>query len=155
MVFRRDALVSIGGQALGSITEDALTSMALVSAGFATMWVQQKPLPAASALHGKPAHVCCRRRVRLFGLQQARTTASCFLHAALRWVADNLLPARLLCRYLNERGLTYGMAPDDVSGVFQQRLRWAMGALQILLRANPLSNVSGHRGAASGRQGGA
>ena len=29
-------------------------------------------------------------------------------------------------------------APDDITGVFTQRLRWAMGALQILLRDNPL-----------------
>lgn len=33
------------------------------------------------------------------------------------------------------------MAPVDVAGAFQQRLRWSMGALQILLRRNPLFKV--------------
>ena len=37
VVFRRDVLVSIGGQAYGSITEDYNTAMTLLSAGFATM----------------------------------------------------------------------------------------------------------------------
>ena len=37
VVFRRDILVSIGGQAYGSITEDYNTAMTLLSAGFATM----------------------------------------------------------------------------------------------------------------------
>ena len=37
VVFRRDVLVSIGGQAYGSITEDYNTAMPLLSAGFATM----------------------------------------------------------------------------------------------------------------------
>ena len=41
-------------------------------------------------------------------------------------------------RYLDEN-LQAGLAPDDVPGVFEQRLRWATGALQILARANPLS----------------
>jgi hypothetical protein len=76
VLFRRDILVSIGGQAYGSITEDYNTAMTLLSAGFATM-------------------------------------------------------------YLNER-LSFGLAPDDIAGVFTQRLRWAMGALQILIRDNPL-----------------
>jgi cellulose synthase/poly-beta-1,6-N-acetylglucosamine synthase-like glycosyltransferase len=34
------------------------------------------------------------------------------------------------CRFLAER-LVYGMAPEDIEGVFKQRLRWAMGALQV------------------------
>lgn len=37
VVFRRDILVSIGGQAHGSITEDYNTAMTLMSAGFATL----------------------------------------------------------------------------------------------------------------------
>lgn len=76
-VFERAALVSIGGQAYGSITEDNLTSQALAAAGFSSI-------------------------------------------------------------YLDEN-LQAGLAPDDVPGVFEQRLRWATGALQILVRANPLS----------------
>lgn len=32
--------------------------------------------------------------------------------------------------YLNER-LIYGLAPDDLDSVFKQRLRWAMGSLQV------------------------
>ena len=39
--------------------------------------------------------------------------------------------------YLDEK-LQAGLAPDDVPGVFEQRLRWATGALQIWWRANPL-----------------
>lgn len=76
VVFRRDALLSVGGQALGSITEDYNSAMTLMSSGFASI-------------------------------------------------------------YLNER-LTFGLAPDDIESVFKQRLRWAMGSLQILCRDNPL-----------------
>ena len=76
VVFSRTALVSIGGQAYGSITEDYNTSMTLFAAGFSSM-------------------------------------------------------------FLNER-LVYGMAPEDLVEVFQQRRRWAMGALQILFTDNPL-----------------
>ena len=76
VLFKRDILVSVGGQSYGSITEDCNTAMQLLSAGFANM-------------------------------------------------------------FLNER-LVYGMAPEDIAGVFKQRLRWAMGALQILYRDNPL-----------------
>jgi hypothetical protein len=43
-------------------------------------------------------------------------------------------------RYLNER-LVYGMAPDEIADVMTQRLRWAMGALQILMKDNPLRLV--------------
>jgi cellulose synthase/poly-beta-1,6-N-acetylglucosamine synthase-like glycosyltransferase len=31
------------------------------------------------------------------------------------------------------------MAPEDIDGLFTQRLRWAMGALQILIHDNPAS----------------
>ena len=48
----------------------------------------------------------------------------------------------LYCRYLNER-LVFGMAPDHIADVMTQRLRWAMGALQILMRDNPLRLVRG------------
>lgn len=41
------------------------------------------------------------------------------------------------CRYLDDH-LTYGMSPDDVPSTFVQRLRWAMGAIQIFIRNNPL-----------------
>ena len=76
-VFDRAALISIGGQAYGSITEDNKTSMALAAAGFSSMYLDEK--------------------------------------------------------------LQAGLAPDDVPGVFEQRLRWATGALQIWWRSNPLS----------------
>ncbi|KAL4421860.1 hypothetical protein ABPG77_001342 [Micractinium sp. CCAP 211/92] len=76
VVFRRDVLVSIGGQAYGSITEDYNSAMTLMSAGMATM-------------------------------------------------------------YLNER-LSFGMAPDHITDCMTQRLRWAMGAIQILMKDNPL-----------------
>ena len=48
-----------------------------------------------------------------------------------------LLSSGFADMFLNER-LVYGMAPEDLSGVFLQRARWAMGALQILYRDNPL-----------------
>jgi hypothetical protein len=35
------------------------------------------------------------------------------------------------------------MAPDHIADVMTQRLRWAMGALQILMRDNPLRLVRG------------
>jgi cellulose synthase/poly-beta-1,6-N-acetylglucosamine synthase-like glycosyltransferase len=41
---------------------------------------------------------------------------------------------------LNER-LVFGMAPDHIADVMTQRLRWAMGSLQILMRDNPLRLV--------------
>jgi len=37
VVFRRDVLVSIGGQAYGSVTEDYNTAMCLMASGFSTM----------------------------------------------------------------------------------------------------------------------
>ena len=39
--------------------------------------------------------------------------------------------------YLNDR-LVYGLAPDDLLGTMRQRLRWAMGSLQIMIRDPPL-----------------
>jgi cellulose synthase/poly-beta-1,6-N-acetylglucosamine synthase-like glycosyltransferase len=48
-----------------------------------------------------------------------------------------LLSSGFANMFLNER-LVYGMAPEDLAGVFLQRARWAMGALQILYRDNPL-----------------
>jgi cellulose synthase/poly-beta-1,6-N-acetylglucosamine synthase-like glycosyltransferase len=69
VVFKRDALISLGGQSYGSITEDYNTAMNMLGAGFATM-------------------------------------------------------------FLNER-LVFGMAPDDLESALTQRLRWAMGALQV------------------------
>lgn len=79
VLFRKDILVSIGGQAHGSITEDYNTAMCLLASGFSTM-------------------------------------------------------------FLNTR-LAYGMAPDDIISVFRQRLRWAMGGLQILFNDNPLKKL--------------
>ena len=38
------------------------------------------------------------------------------------------------------------MAPDHIADVMTQRLRWAMGALQILMRDNPLRLVSAWAG---------
>lgn len=37
------------------------------------------------------------------------------------------------------RGLSLAQAPDDVESTFTQKLRWTMGALQILIRQNPLA----------------
>lgn len=34
--------------------------------------------------------------------------------------------------------LAYGLAPEDLQSAFSQRLRWAEGTLQVLLRENPL-----------------
>jgi cellulose synthase (UDP-forming) len=34
--------------------------------------------------------------------------------------------------------LARGLAPDDLRSAFQQRLRWAQGTLQVMLRENPL-----------------
>jgi cellulose synthase (UDP-forming) len=35
--------------------------------------------------------------------------------------------------------LAYGLAPEDLRSALAQRLRWAQGTLQVLLRENPLS----------------
>jgi cellulose synthase (UDP-forming) len=42
VIFRRDILVSIGGQEYGSITEDYNTAMTLLSQGFATMYLNER-----------------------------------------------------------------------------------------------------------------
>jgi cellulose synthase (UDP-forming) len=34
--------------------------------------------------------------------------------------------------------LAMGLAPEDLGSAFQQRLRWAQGTIQVLLRQNPL-----------------
>ena len=44
-------------------------------------------------------------------------------------------------RFLESR-LVFGMAPDSIVEVLKQRLRWSMGALQILYKTNPLDIVS-------------
>lgn len=36
------------------------------------------------------------------------------------------------------RVLAHGLAPEDVRTAFQQRLRWAQGTVQVMLRENPL-----------------
>jgi cellulose synthase/poly-beta-1,6-N-acetylglucosamine synthase-like glycosyltransferase len=42
VLFRRDILVSIGGQAYGSVTEDYNTAMHLLASGFANMYVNER-----------------------------------------------------------------------------------------------------------------
>ncbi len=37
------------------------------------------------------------------------------------------------------RVLVYGLAPEDLRTALQQRLRWAQGTIQVMLRENPLS----------------
>eukprot|EP00966_Prymnesium_polylepis_P241594 5587048-Prymnesium_polylepis.1 len=41
VIFRRDVLMSIGGQSYGSITEDYYTAMNLMSCGFSTMFLNE------------------------------------------------------------------------------------------------------------------
>lgn len=43
----------------------------------------------------------------------------------------------IICRYLF-RNLVYGIAVDDLVGIYKQRLRWSTGGLQILCSDNPL-----------------
>ena len=43
--------------------------------------------------------------------------------------ADRYSSKRDMAMYLDEN-LQAGLAPDDVPGVFEQRLRWATGALR-------------------------
>jgi cellulose synthase/poly-beta-1,6-N-acetylglucosamine synthase-like glycosyltransferase len=42
VVFRRDILASIGGQSYGSISEDTNTSMNLLAAGFASLYLNER-----------------------------------------------------------------------------------------------------------------
>ncbi len=42
--------------------------------------------------------------------------------------------------YHNEP-LAVGLAPDDLSSTLKQRLRWAQGTIQVLVRENPLTKV--------------
>ncbi|MCP3423594.1 glycosyltransferase family 2 protein [Nocardioides pinisoli] len=44
--------------------------------------------------------------------------------------------------------LAHGLAPEDLRTMLQQRLRWAQGTLQVLLRENPL----GQRGLSAGQR---
>jgi cellulose synthase (UDP-forming) len=37
-----------------------------------------------------------------------------------------------------EETLAMGLAPEDLGSAFQQRLRWAQGTIQVMLRENPL-----------------
>lgn len=37
--------------------------------------------------------------------------------------------------------LAEGLAPDDLSSTLKQRLRWAQGTIQVLVRENPLTKV--------------
>lgn len=49
----------------------------------------------------------------------------------------NLLSQGFSTMYL-ARNLVYGIAVDDIPGVHKQRIRWATGGLEILLRDSPL-----------------
>ena len=42
VIFRRDILVSIGGQSYGSITEDFNSAMSLMAAGFSSMYLNER-----------------------------------------------------------------------------------------------------------------
>ncbi|KAJ3323073.1 hypothetical protein HDV06_002519 [Boothiomyces sp. JEL0866] len=79
VLFRRECLLSLGGQSYWSVTEDFKTSFNLIGEGFSTMY--------------------------LF------------------------------------RNLVFGIAVDDVVGIYKQRLRWSTGGLQILQYDNPLFKV--------------
>ncbi|MDH4187422.1 MAG: hypothetical protein OEV08_10520 [Nitrospira sp.] len=41
-------------------------------------------------------------------------------------------------RYLN-KVLSAGLMPETLGGYLQQRMRWAIGSMQVLLRDNPLT----------------
>jgi hypothetical protein len=135
--------VSIGGQAYGSVTEDYYTAMRLLAAGFSTMYLNERLVfgMVPEDIHGgrgwgwgwrvqaADSSCCCRRRRRC--QESAAIPAACKLafarHAAR--ASTKQLPSNAL--------LPSAAAPP--AGVFQQRLRWAMGALQILYRDNPLA----------------
>jgi cellulose synthase/poly-beta-1,6-N-acetylglucosamine synthase-like glycosyltransferase len=52
VIFRRDALVSLGGQAYGSITEDNYTSMKMCAAGFKGMYLNERLMYGMVSEHG-------------------------------------------------------------------------------------------------------
>ena len=125
VVFRKDILVSMGGQAY---------------------WVHHRGLQHRYA--GPGGRVCnhvspVKWRAHCAGTQRSWAHPRCPASIPLSSPRRHLLIPPLLCncRFLNER-LVFGMSPDDIAGVFQQRLRWAMGALQIMIRDNPLKRAS-------------
>jgi cellulose synthase (UDP-forming) len=102
VIFRRDHLVAIGGQAYHCITE--------VSG--------QHALAAHGVMGGEKLSGVRRHDLRI------RETHLGLLFA---WPQDNYTSQRLAGSgftnmYLNQR-LAYGLAPDDLEGVFEQKLR--------------------------------
>jgi cellulose synthase/poly-beta-1,6-N-acetylglucosamine synthase-like glycosyltransferase len=118
--------VSIGGQAYGSVTEDYNTAMHLMSAGFATMYLNERLVfgMVPEDIQGAAAAASTHPKRRSASSRGGPTgpTHGCML-------ASTLIPPSSSAK----------SAPPRAIGVFCQRLRWAMGALQILYRSNPLA----------------
>ncbi len=75
------------------------------------------------------------RRLEEFDLVGAMSTDSITedMNTAMRLHADGWQSI-----YHNEL-MAYGLAPNDLSSTLKQRLRWAQGTIQVLLRENPLT----------------
>jgi cellulose synthase/poly-beta-1,6-N-acetylglucosamine synthase-like glycosyltransferase len=155
VVYRRDALLSVGGQAYGSVTEDYNTTIHLMAAGFASMYLNER-LVFGMVPEDVPGGYSCQQLVACKPAMQLQqwlalpagcatgcevlaglmVLAACYLgEIVVRWRHQGLA-----CTHTHHPGIQLIQlihAPTP-AGTFRQRLRWAMGALQILYRSNPL-----------------
>lgn len=110
VLFLRDALISIGGQPTSSITEDYFCAMQLIASNFTTMYLNER------LMHGMaPDDVGFQIR-RHSHLAESKMMFSC--------------PLVLFHSFI--------LVTVQIQAVFSQRLRWAVGALQIMFLDNPL-----------------
>jgi cellulose synthase/poly-beta-1,6-N-acetylglucosamine synthase-like glycosyltransferase len=127
-----------------SITEENNTAMNMLGSGFATMFLNERlvfgmaPEDLQSALTQRlrwamgalqvwicPISLCCVMFVipwtpRIQAAMKALASGLCY----------RVLGSGFATMFLNER-LVFGMAPEDLQSALTQRLRWAMGALQV------------------------
>ncbi len=101
---------------------------------------------------GSGARALAKIDVRALGLEQAavdelnltrRTEALPVLPLATISITEDMATAMRLHALgwksaFHPEVLAYGLAPEDLRSALNQRLRWAQGTLQVLLRENPL-----------------
>jgi cellulose synthase (UDP-forming) len=112
----------------------------------------RRPAPAQDAALGAAAEVSAAGDASSLGLEEDAvreldltrpTEAQPVLPLATISVTEDMATAMRLHALgwksaFHPEVLAYGLAPEDLGSALNQRLRWAQGTLQVLLRENPL-----------------
>ena len=131
-------------------TRQDVLSMARV---LENLWAEDaKAGEALRQLLGNPGHGPARQDLSSLGLEEAAvdelnltrpTEAQPVLPLATISVTEDMATAMRLHALgwksvFHPEVLAHGLAPEDLRSALNQRLRWAQGTLQVLLRENPL-----------------